>query len=224
MLIIKNLKKEVTLAEQQRLTILLVPKLELLDHQQAVICGPSGSGKTTLLNVVAGLTLPTEGEVVYDEIKITELSEEQRDLWRAQNIGYIFQKFNLLEQLTVLENIQLAAFLAKLPINEAINNKIKSLIKEIGLAEKINMKPFALSIGEQQRVGVARAIITEPKLILADEPTASLDKENAKLIINLLRDFAKKSGAAMLVSSHDPMVIEQFDCCFPILRPQGGIV
>ena len=222
MLIIKKIKKEVSLANQEKLTILDVEELNLSDGQQAVICGPSGSGKTTLLNVIAGLTLPTSGEVWFDGQQISELKEEARDLWRAQHIGYIFQKFNLLEHLSVVENVKLAVFLAKMPINNEVSENIKELLYKVGLGDKLNIFPSKLSIGEQQRVGVVRALVTKPKLLLADEPTASLDKENALQVINLLKDFSREFASAMLISSHDPMIISQFETCIPINRPQGG--
>lgn len=222
MLTITGIRKDVRLADKKVLTILELDYLHLEAGEQAVIFGASGSGKSTLLNLIAGLAQPTAGDIIYNGENITLQPERKRDLWRAANIGYIFQKFNLLEHLTVYENIFLVAFLAKMQDKQQIGKKIRSLLKEIGLEEKADLKPALLSIGEQQRVAVVRAIINEPKLILADEPTASLDRENTTQVISMLRDYAAMSKAALLISSHDTAVIEMFALRFPIIRPRGG--
>lgn len=165
-----------------------------------LITGVSGKGKTTLLHLLGGLLKPSDGNIIIDNTIINSLSEKKLDTFRGKNIGIIFQKSYFVESLSILENLELAAFLCD-------NNKKETIAKELlvalGLENQLYKKPSELSIGQQQRANIARAIINSPKLLLADEPTSSLDDENTELVFKLLHESALKAGAALVIVTHD---------------------
>ncbi|MCS6983349.1 MAG: ABC transporter ATP-binding protein [Candidatus Absconditabacterales bacterium] len=169
------------------------------DGEFVCIMGPSGSGKSTLFNICAGLDTPTSGTVTIDGITISDLSPDQRAERRAQSVGFIFQQFRLVPHLTVEENIDLAVDLIGAPRRFAT----KDLLTMVGLGPKINSYPSDLSGGEQQRVGIARAVVANKKYLFADEPTASLDLKNAHRIMDLITDLHKKLGLTVLMITHD---------------------
>lgn len=220
MLEIKNLIKQVNTPSGTSLTIANVDRLSVKSGEQMLLVGPSGSGKTTLLHMIAGLLVPTSGSIQCDEVVLGDLSLKERDQWRAKNVGYIFQKLNLLEGLTVGENIGIAASFAGQKDKNKICKDTMNLLELVGLADKMNVKPNHLSIGEQQRVAVARAVINKPSLILADEPTASLDHANVLIILELLKNLCHESNSKLLLSTHDQLVMAQFEHCYQV-RSQG---
>lgn len=224
MLEIKNLLKQVNMPNGKSLTIAKVDALKVSSGEQMLLVGPSGSGKTTLLHMIAGLLSPTSGMVKCDEIEINQLTLKECDQWRAQNVGYIFQKLNLLNGLTVGENISIAARFAGRKDKTQILKDVKELLDLVGLADKLYMKPNRLSVGEQQRVAVARAVIHKPKLILADEPTASLDQENASIILELLKKLCSENNSKLLLSTHDPIVMGKFGHCYEMRMQRGTTV
>lgn len=175
--------------------------IELSEGESLLILGKSGSGKTTLLNLLSGLSAPDTGEVVINGQDISNLSGQKLDQFRGQNIGIVFQKPHLLAPLSVLENLRMANFFSKKK-----NEKLKQILIDLGLSEKINSSTLTLSEGEAQRVSIARALANEPKLILADEPTSSLDDENAEKVIQMLKEQSKKIGAALIIVTHDQRV------------------
>jgi putative ABC transport system ATP-binding protein len=169
------------------------------------IMGPSGSGKTTMLNILGCLDKPTEGEYLMEESKISALSDNELSEIRSRKIGFVFQTFNLIPQLTVLENIGIPLFYQGVE-EIVIKEKALKLAELVGLGERIKHKPSELSGGERQRVAIARALINQPILILADEPTGNLDSETGKDIMALLMRLNKEEGRTLVVITHDPKV------------------
>jgi len=171
-----------------------------------VIQGPSGAGKSTLLSLISGLDTPTTGEILIEWVKISDLSEESMSIFRVGTIGFIFQNYNLISSLTAEENILFPMQLAQMeiPLQE---QRVKLLLKKIGLQERAEHLPFQLSAGEQQRVGIARALANNPAIILADEPTANLDKKSSKLIADLFEEI-NHEGKTILVATHDEKLIQ----------------
>lgn len=184
------------------------------------IMGPSGSGKTTLLNIIGGVDKPTGGQVIVGGVRVHELDEDRLEKYRLKTVGYIFQAFNLVPMLTALENVELP--MIPLRIHGSVRRKrAEWLLKVVGLGDKLYHKPFELSGGEQQRVAIAVALANDPPLILADEPTAELDIENAMKVIDLLIKLSKESGKTVIISTHDPRIAIRAD---RILRMEDGVV
>ena len=167
------------------------------EHQ--LILGNSGSGKTTLLNLMSGLLKPSGGEILFEGVKYSTLNEKDLDSLRAENFGFIFQKLNLIEYLSVKQNIAL--------VNDNLNSfNIDKIISELGLAEKSKQKVKNLSFGEAQRVAIARGVVNNPKVIFADEPTSALDDTNTKIVMKLIFDYAEKNDSTLVVCTHDDRV------------------
>lgn len=179
-----------------------LPELHLHPGDELLILGKSGSGKTTLLHILGGLLKPQSGEVIIDGTSIYTLSGNALDKFRGEKIGIIFQKPHILSALTVLENLQLANFF----VGKDTRTTIERNLVELGISDKKMAKPDTLSEGESQRVSIARALANEPKIILADEPTASLDDENAEIVIRLLKAQANRLQAVLIVVTHDQRV------------------
>ena len=175
--------------------------------QAVLITGASGKGKTTLLHLLGGLLKPTSGEIFIDATDITQLSSKNRDYFRGQNVGLILQKSHFITSLNVLENIELASWLTD---KTKKHEKAKELLFLLGLEKFAHKSTNDLSIGQQQRVSIARALINEPKLLLADEPTSSLDDENAKVVADLLAGLAKKYKASLIIVTHDQRLKDRF--------------
>jgi ABC-type lipoprotein export system ATPase subunit len=184
--------------DQQSLTF---PDVNLESGESMLVLGKSGSGKTTLLNLLAGLLKPEEGEVKLAGKNLAAMKGQEMDLFRGKEIGIVFQKPHLLAALNVKENLQMAHFFGKKK-----GQNIEQLLEELGLGEKAKSSVLTLSEGEAQRVSIARALANSPKLILADEPTSSLDDENTEKVIKLLKTQAAKIGAALIIVTHDQRV------------------
>ena len=178
-----------------------IPDISLKAGEQLLILGRSGSGKTTILNILGGLLKPNAGEVKLGDTLINELSGAKLDKFRGKHIGIVFQKPHILAPLTVEENLRLANFFVG-----AKGERNLELLKELGIYEKRKSKVTTLSEGEAQRVSIARALANHPQLILADEPTASLDDENAAIVVKLLQEQAQKFNAALIIVTHDQRV------------------
>lgn len=208
MLEIQHIKKSFTQPDGQSVPILDVPEFKIAAGEQVVLLGPSGCGKTTLLHIIAGLTNPDSGKVILDKVELTKFSEAIRDRIRADKIGYVFQTFNLLDGFSASENVLLGMTFARKKLDAARANE---LLKEVGLGHRLKNKPHQLSVGEKQRVAVARALANEPKLLLADEPTANVDPQNQQHVIDLIRENCRKENIAILMVTHSLEVAQQFD-------------
>ncbi len=172
-----------------------------------VVSGPSGSGKTTLLNLVGLLDRPTSGTVLVEGNDVSELSSRQQAKVRAGRIGFVFQSFNLVPVLSAVENVETALHLAGTPGDR--RQMAEQALAEVGLAELLRRRPTELSGGQQQRVAVARALVKQPALVIADEPTANLDSETGRQVLELMRRMNAEHGVTFLFSTHDPMVMER---------------
>lgn len=187
--------------------------LEVQRGDLQLLMGPSGSGKTTLLTILAGLLTPSAGKVFLLGEEISAMSRAELTQFRLENIGFIFQSFNLFPALTAAENIQLSLKLKGIK-NRIAREKTQWLLEEVGLADKGKLLPKQLSGGQQQRVAIARALAGNPQLIMADEPTAALDSQNGHAVIELLRRLTKEGGCTVLTVTHDPRIVDIADCVF----------
>ena len=171
-------------------------------NEKIAIIGQSGCGKSTLLNLLAGLDMPSEGEVLIDNVNISSLKERQRTELRAKHLGFVFQFHHLLNDFSAIYNTALPLIINHLDKNEALT-KAENILKKVGLENRINHKPAELSGGERQRVAIARAMITEPSCLLADEPTGNLDEQNAKEVLDLIIELNSNQNTALLIVTHD---------------------
>jgi ABC-type lipoprotein export system ATPase subunit len=195
------------LSGAESFTALEVPDWRLDRGEQAAVSGPSGSGKSTFLNVLAGLLVPPAGRVLVCDQDLPAMSEAERDRFRARHIGYIFQTFNLLQGYTALENVLLGATFSH---HAADRRHALELLGRVGLGHRLHHRPARMSIGEQQRVAIARALAKKPELILADEPTGSLDPRHTRETVQLLQDACRDEGCSLVVVSHEAAVVEAF--------------
>jgi ABC-type lipoprotein export system ATPase subunit len=208
MLALEHVRKSYIEPSGEPLPILDIEQLAIGQGEQVVLRGRSGCGKTTLLNCIAGLTTIDAGRIEVGGKDVSKLPEASRDRFRAGNIGFVFQTFNLLPAFTALENVMLGmAFTGGRPDAE----RARLLLGEVGLSHRLTHKPRALSVGEQQRVAVARALANRPVLLLADEPTANVDPAHQQQIIDLLREACRREQIAMLLVTHAPEVASQFE-------------
>lgn len=205
---LKNVVKSYRDPNGGRVPILNVADFKLGTGEQAVLVGSSGGGKTTLLNVIAGITTADAGEVVIGGTNIAKLSEASRDRFRAERIGYVFQTFNLLPAFTALENVLLGMSFGGKKADRARATK---LLERVGLAHRLHHKPAQMSVGEQQRTSVARALANTPRLLLADEPTANVDVANQQNVLQLLRESCRENNVALLLVTHAQEVAAQFE-------------
>lgn len=208
MLKLQDVKKSYAEPGGGRLPILDVPRLQIQRGEQVVLLGPSGCGKSTLLHVIAGISRADSGLVEIEGVNIAKLPEAARDRFRARNIGYVFQTFNLLPGFTALENVLLGMTFTGQKINV---ERAKQLLDRVGLSHRLEHRPAMLSVGEQQRVAVARAMANKPRLLLADEPTANVDRGHQQQIVDLIRDTCRTEEVSLLLVTHTAEVAEQFD-------------
>ena len=211
---IRALRKSYWTPEGVRQAVIDIPAFQVTAGKQVALSGESGSGKTTLLNLIAGIATPDSGSVRVAGREMTGLGESARDRLRATSIGFIFQTFNLLQSYTCLENVLLGmSFGPGADRGEAVR-----LLERVGLGSRLRHRPGQLSSGQQQRVAVARALANRPKLVLADEPTGNLDQRNARESLALIREVCGETGAALLLVSHDPGVLAEFDVMESLAR------
>lgn len=187
--------------------------LELEQGKIYVVLGPSGSGKTTLLNIVGGIDSADSGRVVVDGLEITKMKPSQLTLYRRKKLGFVFQFYNLVSSLTVLENVLAAKYLSEDGLNE------KDVLEIVGMWEHRDKFPFELSGGEQQRVAIARAVVKNPALILCDEPTGALDFENAIKVLSLLEMINEKYGTTIVIATHNTAIAKM---SHKIIRLRSG--
>ena len=208
MLEIRNLLKSYTEPSGNRLLILDIPQLNIAQGEQVVLRGESGGGKTTLLHIISGIVTADSGSIRLDGTELTEFSESRRDRIRADKMGYVFQSFNLLPAFTALENVRLGMTFARKKLSA---ERGKELLSKVGLADRMHYRPGQLSVGQQQRVAVARALANKPRLLLADEPTANVDPANQKRIIDLIKEVCRDELVAILLVTHSDEIAGQFE-------------
>lgn len=204
---ISNLRKHFTRGSE-RIDVLQGVNLDIPQGDFLALMGPSGSGKTTLLNLMGGLDSPSAGSIEVAGANIGELSNNQLSRWRAQHIGFVFQLYNLLPVLTAERNVDLPLLLTKLSKAER-RKRVAIALKVVGLADRAQHYPRQLSGGQEQRVGIARAIVTDPTLLLCDEPTGDLDRKSGDEILELLQTLNREHGKTIVMVTHDPRAAER---------------
>jgi ABC-type lipoprotein export system ATPase subunit len=208
---LQGVTKAFPLGDGRALEVINIPALELGEGSYTVLRGPSGSGKTTLLNLIAGITVPTDGKIWLDGAEIFALPEARRDRFRADHIGYIFQTFNLLAAFTALENVMLAMMFTPRCSKREQRQRAMALLSKLGLTGRVSHRPHQLSRGEQQRVAIARAFVNDPPVILADEPCASLDPNTARVVLDEFLAICREERKTVLVVSHDERAMRGAD-------------
>lgn len=214
----EGLWKEYSTGTKMVVEVLKGAEIEIKQGEIVVVIGPSGSGKSTLLHVLGGLDSPTKGLVSVGGQNLFTLGEEQRSLFRNTRLGFIFQFHHLLPEFTALENVAMPA-LVKGDQMRQVRPRAEGLLNEVGLGDRITHKPGELSGGEQQRVAVARALMNDPVLVLADEPSGNLDEENGARLHKLLVDLARRKGLTVVFATHNPDLTKRGD---RVLRLQDG--
>jgi len=208
-LTVNNLRKEYVVGEVT-IPVLNGMSFSLYEGEFVIILGPSGSGKSTMLNMIGGIDSPTDGEIVYENKNISAVSDKEMTQYRSDAIGFVFQFYNLLQNLTARENIELAANLSKNPLD------IDDLMEKIGMTEHTGHFPAQMSGGQQQRIAIARAIAKNPSLLLCDEPTGALDSTTGLQVIRLLKDFNKTYKKTIVIITHNAAMGEIADRVFHI--------
>ena len=176
--------------------------LEINEGEIVVILGPSGSGKSTMLNILSGIDNPTHGKVFFNDNRIDKYKDKELTKYRRDNLGFIFQSYNLVSNLTVKENIELGKELSNDPL------KIKDILKDVGLYDHRRKYPYQMSGGQMQRVAIARALVKNPKVLFCDEPTGALDEETGKNVLSLLQKINKKYNTTMIIVTHNPSIAD----------------
>lgn len=204
---ISNVRKSYPDPESGALKMVLdIDDFRLESGSQVAIAGSSGGGKTTLLHCIAGIVTPDGGSIDISGTDIGKLRERKRDRFRANHIGYVYQTFNLIQGFTALENVMLCMLFSGKGVNK---DKAEALLVQMGLKDRLHYKPSQLSVGQQQRVSIARAVVNDPKLVLADEPTGNLDPASSEEALALLKEVTK--GKMLLLVSHEQDVLDRFD-------------
>lgn len=204
---VSNLSRSYAMDDNEQ-TVLADVSVDIHPGERIALLGPSGSGKSTLLNLIAGIDSPDSGEIRLDDFNITAASDRDRTLYRRRNIGFVFQSFNLVPTLTVRENVELPLLLgqddAAGPGSTAsqIDDRVSAVLSDVGVSQLERRFPDSLSGGEQQRIAVARAVVHRPGLILADEPTGNLDRNNAERVLELLMALTEDRGATLVLATH----------------------
>jgi len=206
--LLKNVQKSYQTVDGSILPILNIPSLSIERGEQVVLLGESGGGKTTLLNVISGITGCDSGEVIIDGINLSVLPEVARDRLRARKIGIVFQTFNLLPAFSALENVLLGMSFSGQKVDR---KRAHALLERVGLGHRLHQSPAKLSVGEQQRVAVARALANKPTVLLADEPTASVDPANQTKILEMIRENCREENCALVLVTHSLEVAGQFE-------------
>ena len=215
---VTNLEKTYR-TDSETLTILKNLNLSIEEGTKAVIVGESGSGKSTFLNIIGGLDTVSAGTVRVGDYEVSSLSEDELTSYRAHFLGLIFQFHYLLKDFTALENVFLPAYMAGVP-KQVAREKAVSLLRDVGLADRMQHLPSQLSGGERQRVAVARSLINDPQIILADEPTGNLDPANAMMIGDMLFSMAEKYRKTLILVTHDMTLAKKGDVCYAITNGQ----
>jgi len=198
---------------------LSVPELEIGDTEKVAVIGPSGCGKTTLLNLISGILIPDQGELVSCEIDLKTLNDSQRRSYRISRIGFVFQEFELIDYLNVKENILLPYYINQtLKLDESVRDRARELAASMQIDQYLNSRIDQISQGERQRVAICRALLSQPQILLADEPTGNLDPANKRLIRDLLLEHATRTQATLIMVTHDDRLLDEFDRTIDIQR------
>ncbi len=213
MILVKDVKKIYELEKSQVVALDSVD-MTIQKGEFAALKGPSGCGKTTLLNLIGALDIPTGGDIIIEDQNIAVMNKKKRLQFRAKNLGFIFQDFNLIPELTVYENVEIPLLISGIRHKK---EKVMKVIEEVGLATHVHHRPGELSGGQRQRVSIARALVKEPPLILADEPTANLDSKTGQSIIELIQRLNKSHGITFIVATHDHFILEKIDRVIPMM-------
>ena len=212
--------KQSFLIKDQTFEILKGITLEINEGEFTVIVGESGSGKSTFLNVLGGLTKPSDGTVVICGEEVTAMNENKLSLFRRKNMGFVFQSYNLLPQLTALENVELPLIFLGLDKKTRLE-RAAIMLEKVGLKDRLHHKPSELSGGQQQRVSIARALVNMPKVVLADEPTGNLDSKNSEEITKLLKELCEKENITFVVVTHSQLMCEYADT---VIKMKDGLL
>jgi putative ABC transport system ATP-binding protein len=207
LVLIRDLSKSYRRGDQE-IPVLKNISLGVSQGDFLALMGPSGSGKTTLLNLIAGIDTPDDGILRVGGVDIASLSESELSVWRANNVGFIFQFYNLIPVLTAIENIQLPLLLTSLSRRIRREHALAAL-EVVGLLDRMDHYPAQLSGGQQQRIAIARALVTDPLIIVADEPTGDLDKDSAEEVLNLMEEFNQAFGKTIIMVTHDPRAAQK---------------
>ena len=190
---------------------LRIPRLVIEAGETVAFIGPSGSGKTTLLNLIAGISLPRSGSIVTRGVELTSFNDGMRRSFRIRNVGLVFQEFELLEYLSVLDNILLPYRIhPSMKLDAAVRDRARQLAESVDISDKLDRHPTRLSQGERQRVAVCRALLPEPSLLLADEPTGNLDPNNKGRVLDILFEYVESAGATLVTVTHDHDMVGRF--------------
>jgi putative ABC transport system ATP-binding protein len=209
MIRIRDLVKSYTRGDES-IVACEVTKLDIKTGEQVALVGRSGCGKSTLLNLLAGMSIPDQGSIRIRDVEITQLSETGRDSFRAENMGMIFQTFNLLQPFTALENVTLGSVFGRGGGGQ-LKTRAAELLKQVGLGDRLHHRPNELSVGQSQRVAICRALINDPTLILADEPLGNQDRETGREVLQLLLDMARAEKRTVVMVTHSPESAAQLD-------------
>jgi putative ABC transport system ATP-binding protein len=207
LIVVQNLSKSFR-RDSLEIPVLRNVSLQVARGEFVAFMGPSGSGKTTFLNLIAGIDKPSEGRIVIAGVDVTELTETQLAAWRSQNVGFIFQFYNLIPVLTAVENVELPLILTPLS-KKARRAHAETALEVVGLADLMHHYPRQLSGGQEQRVAIARAIVTDPVILVADEPTGDLDKVSTEQVLNLMDRLNRELNTTILMVTHDPRAAER---------------
>jgi putative ABC transport system ATP-binding protein len=199
---IRNLSKIYAQGEIQ-VTALDNISLDIAAGEFLALMGPSGSGKSTLLHIIAGIDRPTSGECLVQGVDVTKLNESQLADWRNQNVGFVFQTFNLIPVLTAFENVELPLLLTRLGRAQR-RRQVEAALELVGLADRAHHLPKQLSGGQEQRAAIARALVTDPQIVVADEPTGNLDSHSAQDVLGILQSLSRQAGKTVILVTHDP--------------------
>ncbi len=206
----ENLRK-VYFLEEEKIEALKGINITVKKGEMVALMGPSGSGKSTLLHLLGGIDVPTEGKVFINDFDIFSLDDKKLSIFRNKHIGFVFQFHYLLPEFTVLENVMLPVQIYN---KRDAKEKAERILRLLGLEHRLNHKPTQISGGEQQRTAIARAVVNEPDIILADEPTGNLDSENAHNVMNIFKEMNKKANVSIVIATHDPEIAEYCDRIF----------
>ena len=206
----ENLRK-VYLLEEEKIEALKGINITVKKGEMVALMGPSGSGKSTLLHLLGGIDVPTKGKVFINDFDIFSLDDKKLSVFRNKHIGFVFQFHYLLPEFTVLENVMLPVQIYN---KRGAKEKAERILRLLGLEHRLNHKPTQISGGEQQRTAIARAVVNEPDIILADEPTGNLDSENAHNVMSIFKEMNKKNNVSIVIATHDPEIAEYCDRIF----------